>query len=272
MVFPNLLSIILSILTVSSFYPLIESLWLKKDSSGISTYYVLFNLIAATEQFTIVFFFMVNNTAGSSVFVHTPISVGDWLNFTQMTVSYVLFLIYFALTLHYLPDNRAHKYTAVAIYTVFLLISVIPELIDVITGGPHSNNSDRDFGLALFSVPHVMYINPVVTLLIIISFIFQAHKSWKESSACMSIRDLAIQALVFALLGVSWLLRLEWPPLNMPSFYQSRLAEVFCLVAWVPVDHFLFALGQALLCFVIWRRGVNAAHGTGETEPLLGGP
>lgn len=38
------------------------------------------------------------------------------------------------------------------------------------------------------------------------------------------------------------------------------------------MDHLILALGQALLCFIVWRRGVNAAQGpAGETEPLLGG-
>ena len=73
-------------------------------------------------------------------------------------MSYFLDPYRFALTLHYLPnDNRVHKYTAVAIYITFLLISVIPEFIDIIAGDPHDTSSDRELLLAWFIIPHITF-------------------------------------------------------------------------------------------------------------------
>jgi hypothetical protein len=46
--------------------------------------------------------------------------------------------------------------------------------------------------------------------------------------------------------------------------------KIYELVAWAAVDHLIFALEQALLCFVAWKRGVNAARDLErETAPLL---
>ncbi|KAJ5146648.1 uncharacterized protein N7515_001212 [Penicillium bovifimosum] len=271
MAFPNWLRIILSALTVLSLYPQIQCIRSRKDSSGISVYYVLFNLIAATEQFTIVVFFLVNNNiGGGEVFVHSPSSTGDWLNLGQMTVSYVLFLIFFAFTLHYLPDDVAHKLTALAVYSAFLFVSVFPELYYVITGGIYDNGPYRELPLSLFGGYHLIFVNPVVTLFMVISIIFQVRQTLQEPSSFMSVSVFAFQAFVFALLGVSWLLRIRWPPSGMPAFYRSPVLEMYRLVGWAAMDHLVYALWQALLCFIVWRRGVNSAQSPGgETEPLL---
>jgi hypothetical protein len=179
----------------------------------------------------------------------------------------------FALTLHYLPnDGLAHKSTAVAIYIAFLFISVIPAMLDVVTGGPHYNGPYRQWPVVLFGVPHILFINPVATVLIVVSFIIQVRQTLDGSSSSLSVRGLAVQSLVFALLGVSWLLRVLWPPANMPTFYNSPIMNNYLLVGWAAVDHILFALGQAVLCFIICRRNITAAQRpVGETEPLLAG-
>ena len=64
----------------------------KKYSTGISTLYVLFNLISATEQFALTFFFVVNYVEDSDFFVHHPRNAGDWINLAQMTVVVMLWL------------------------------------------------------------------------------------------------------------------------------------------------------------------------------------
>lgn len=83
---------VLLVLTGLSFLPQLRLLWLRRDSSGISPYYVLFNLISATEQFTFAFFFVVNNSEGSDAFVNRPPNSGDWLNLIQLALVWVLWL------------------------------------------------------------------------------------------------------------------------------------------------------------------------------------
>lgn len=63
------------------------------DCQGISLGYLLLNLISATEQFTIGFFILVNHKGGTDLFVETPVTTGDWLNLTQLTLIWVLHLL-----------------------------------------------------------------------------------------------------------------------------------------------------------------------------------
>ena len=84
---------ILLIISFVSFLPQLHLLWARKDASGISLYYVLYNLISATEQLTIAFTIMVNMTDGADAFVHKPRSAGDWLNLSHMIVVWLLFLL-----------------------------------------------------------------------------------------------------------------------------------------------------------------------------------
>lgn len=81
-------------LTFVSFLPQIRLLWARKDSSGLSLYYVLFNLVVATELFTISFFSIVNCRAEElSTFVHNPPDAGDIINLAQFTLVWVLWLV-----------------------------------------------------------------------------------------------------------------------------------------------------------------------------------
>lgn len=84
-------SSILSVFSLVSFLPELRDIWVRKDSTGISLYYVLFNLISATEQFTLGFFLLFTND--SDVFIHDPINTGDWLNLAQLTVAWLMFLV-----------------------------------------------------------------------------------------------------------------------------------------------------------------------------------
>ncbi len=69
-------------------------LWSKKDSTGISIGYVLANLLVATEQLSLEAYVTVNvpGSAGGT-FTHDPLSTGDWLNFVQTLVTWLLFLV-----------------------------------------------------------------------------------------------------------------------------------------------------------------------------------
>lgn len=80
-------------LSALSFLPQVSLLWVRRDSSGINLYYVLFNTIVATELFTVSFFLTVNHIEAPDIFVHHPATVGDKLNLAQLTVSWLLWLV-----------------------------------------------------------------------------------------------------------------------------------------------------------------------------------
>ena len=80
--------------TLASFLPQLWRLFARRDSSGISLWHVLFNLIVATELFTFSLFLVVNNRCeGASIFVHDPPNVGDHINLAHFALVWVLWLV-----------------------------------------------------------------------------------------------------------------------------------------------------------------------------------
>lgn len=82
------------LLSAVSFAPQLGRLYSRGDSSGISRYYVLFNLISATEQLTLALALVVNTDdgGGSDFFLHRPLTLGDRLNIAQLAAVWLLSL------------------------------------------------------------------------------------------------------------------------------------------------------------------------------------
>jgi hypothetical protein len=79
--------------------PQLQCLWFRRDSSGVALFYLLFNLISATEQFAITFFYIVNDIEPVDVFVNNrPPNTGDWLNLLQVALVWVLWLVLYSPT------------------------------------------------------------------------------------------------------------------------------------------------------------------------------
>ncbi|ORX95928.1 hypothetical protein BCR34DRAFT_594014 [Clohesyomyces aquaticus] len=134
---PDWIRIVLLVSSVLSFVPQLHRIFTRKTSSGISTCYVLFNLISTTEQFTLAFFCIVNNFDDSDFFVHSPVNAGDWINWAQMAVLGLLWLSLFFVCLYFPSDRRdlSRKLSAIGAYIAFLPISVVPVFADVIEPG-----------------------------------------------------------------------------------------------------------------------------------------
>ncbi|KAH6842748.1 hypothetical protein B0I37DRAFT_382728 [Chaetomium sp. MPI-CAGE-AT-0009] len=280
---PSWLRIVLLLLSFVSFLPQLRLLYLRKDSSGISLFYVLFNLIVATELFTISFYCLVNYSTEEQLpqaFVRDPPDIGDFINLAQFSLVWVLWLVIFiaCLTCRSNPDH-GRRITVSAMYIFFLLMSVIPVFVDALT------ESGRDpyhkWGLALFGGVHVMFVNPVINILGFAALYAQARSILARPAGsglgALSLGSLAAQAIVFALLAPSWLGRLYFPWDELEPEVGNSAAALkvwFELVGFVPFDHAVFAVAQLVLFWLAVLRGLH--HGdnsgvlTGETEPLLG--
>lgn len=82
------------LLSGASFVPQLGRLYSRGDSSGISRYYVLCNLISATEQLTLALALLVNtDDGGSDFFLHSPLTLGDRLNMAQLATVWLLSLV-----------------------------------------------------------------------------------------------------------------------------------------------------------------------------------
>jgi hypothetical protein len=85
-------SSILLFLSLGSFIPQYRRIVLKGNGNGISLYYILFNLVSATEQFTLGLHIVVDNRMVFDSVISTPPTAGDWLNFAQFTVVWLCHL------------------------------------------------------------------------------------------------------------------------------------------------------------------------------------
>lgn len=92
----------------------------------------------------------------------------------------------------------------------------------------------------------------------------------------LSLQGLALQALIFTLISVTWIPSLPFPYEKLEGRYNWNTFTVwYGAVGFIIVNSFIFALGQAvLLLLALHRSSLSKAtiqRGT-ETEPLLGHP
>lgn len=81
---------------------------------------------------------------------------------------------------------------------------------------------------------------------------------------------LAVQAVLFLLLGLTWPTRLAWGY----SIFGRGFSSWFQMVGYVPFDYMIFALVQAILFYVAvrhngWHARVDEEDPTSERDPLL---
>ncbi|KAE8418694.1 hypothetical protein BDV36DRAFT_282779 [Aspergillus pseudocaelatus] len=109
---------------------------------GLSLSYILCNLISVIEQFTLLFFLLVNQTEYTDIIQKTT---RDWINLAQLAAV------------------RKYKVSASIIYIALLLVSIVPVVADTINYYLTSTGEDtayRNFGLDIFGGYHYGYIHP----------------------------------------------------------------------------------------------------------------
>jgi hypothetical protein len=83
---------VLIVLTVLSFNPLLQRLQDLGENTGISLFYLLVNLIVATEQLTIGIVLIAYEFGADSVSHHPPMP-GDWLNLVQFAAVWLCHIV-----------------------------------------------------------------------------------------------------------------------------------------------------------------------------------
>ncbi|KNG81822.1 hypothetical protein ANOM_010266 [Aspergillus nomiae NRRL 13137] len=268
-IIPNWLRIILLISSVASFLPQLQRIWYTKQFTGLSLSYVLCNLMSATEQFTLLFFLLVNKTEDADVIQKTT---GDWINLAQLAA--LLISTTFSLGLYYPSDqhSRERKISSSIMYTMLLLVSIVPVVADAIDYYLLSAGEDaayRDFGLDIFGGYHFGYIHPAMTLVGIYAWFPQNHELRSRAQLhSLSQTGLAVQAVIFAFVAISWTMRMNLYDSNLPDLpFWATIPEWFIYVWWAAVDNILFALVQTSLYLKIRRHEQFSTDQ--ETQPLL---
>ncbi|KAL3298595.1 ATP synthase F0 [Colletotrichum asianum] len=234
-ILPNWARIALSIATIASHLPQYHRILEQGHCDGLSLYYVLFNIISATEQLTLGFFLNVNDTGRlrGDAFVNDPATAGDWLNFVQLVIVWLCSLVLLLLSLRYSASNTSRqptRYSIGVIYLIFILVSLVPAIFDAIF--PDSRSEPRNWGRDLFVMGHYLILLPVSSILVLASAVPQAREIQRQSSpGAISVPGFATQTVVFALLAISWMVRVRYPP------YSPSYDGWYRLVGWPVVNN-----------------------------------
>jgi hypothetical protein len=177
----------------------------------------------------------------------------------------------FVLCLLLPSDHRdAPTWFAVGTYVAFLSISLAPLYLDIIN--PSYPNDRRWFG-AIYSGIHTLFLNWIVTGLGATALLFQVRETLlRLPSEALSHAGLAVQAAVFALIAVSWVMRVKfpWELLDGHKITFGVLITWYEIVGWAAVDNAIFALIQIVLLWIVSHRSSQRIRAAGdESEPLL---
>ncbi|PYH57822.1 uncharacterized protein BO96DRAFT_445266 [Aspergillus niger CBS 101883] len=255
-ILPNWIRIILLILSIASFLPQLQRIWRTKQFTGLSLSYVLCNLMSATEQFTLLVFLLVNQTENVDVIHKTT---GDWINLAQLSA--LLIITRFSLGLYYPSDqhSRGRKVSALLLYVVHLLISVVPIVADAIDYYLISAGEDvayRNFGLDIFGGCHYGFIHPATTVVGIYAWFPQNDELRCQTQLhSLSQTGLAAQAVIFAFVAISWTMRTNLYDSNLPNLpFWAPMPEWFIYVWWAAVDNMIFSCVQTRLYLRVRHR------------------
>ncbi|PYI34456.1 hypothetical protein BP00DRAFT_484769 [Aspergillus indologenus CBS 114.80] len=226
-----LLSGLILALTWASFSPQIQHVWQTKDSRGISSAYLLFNLLCATEHVFLVGRSMALFWALTDI---APVSFStlDWLNLAQVLAVWVCLNVFFAICLYY---RRRRAPLTLTVYALFLLITLLPLGLDLTTdifcppNRPNCLLPQRDL-ITFLQIAHQMFVLPVITIILpILGFYKQAqlqrqqrqHPSTSTPDLNLLLaRSRLFQSALFALLAFLWVFRFNhWfqPPPSTPD-------------------------------------------------------
>ncbi|KAJ5886117.1 uncharacterized protein N7473_008791 [Penicillium subrubescens] len=272
---PDWLRIILILLSGASYLPQLHRIWVRKDCQGISLGYLLLNLISATEQFTLEFFILVNNTEQADFLIETPPTTGDWLNLAQFTIVWALHLLLFILCLWFPSNNHiGYKLWLLTVYICFAANSIIPLFIDAIDNDFFVPREDRyrKWGEAFFSGWHLLFVNPIVTILAIAAYPCQAREIRTlpvGNLKSLSLLGLLTQGVVFIVVAISWTMRVKFLDFSFDDIIShGAFFSWYQMVGWAAVDNAIFALMQILL-FLLARNWEATKTADRESEPLL---
>lgn len=180
----------------------------------------------------------------------------------------------FSLAVYYSPASRAQKTKKIAIYILFLAISLIPLMIDATTdifcfsGKVDCPVLEREPIEALFAL-HTNIIQPATVALLVLSFYEQARQPLID----MSSTGLKLQVLAFTVSAICWVFRTHIPwelireEIPEPPFYVI-IVVVFEMVGFAVSHDAIFAIGQAILLWLVLRR-TDVEASDAERQPLL---
>ena len=84
----------------------------------------------------------------------------------------------------------------------------------------------------------------------------------------LSVRGLRAQAVVFLLVGISFVWRLQLPSEELDKHFMYNLQLLYFSVGWATINNIIFAVVQGVLALIAWRHE-DVGRDLGEGRLLL---
>lgn len=141
---------------------------------------------------------------------------------------------------------------------------------------PPFGGSGNDYAFFLISGFDYYILNPTTRISIAVALAHQACTIWKyRGETALSPTTLTLQAVLYLGLAIAWPYRLALPH-NLWSWetisFNWIYSEWYPMVGWASVNNAVFALGQAIVCFVWYYCHDSEACEVEEERDLLAEP
>jgi hypothetical protein len=144
----------------------------------------------------------------------------------------------------------------------FLAITLVPAIS--VTWIPPE---DRVWPSALLEYFWILLLGPTIQLLGLAALIAQARKlKHSHTDTALSVQGLVLQAVVFFLVGLSFLFRFKIPAEEWDEHFIVNLRMWYWRWGWATINNLVFALAQGVLALIASRRRDD---GDGERTALL---
>lgn len=98
---------------------------------------------------------------------------------------------------------------------------------------------------------------PMVQVLAFDAFRAQSIETRSRGSGgALDVQGMVIQAVVFLLVGISFLYRFRMPSegWNVIEHWFFHVQDWYWMFGWATINNVIFALGQGRLAWIVWRQ------------------
>lgn len=166
----------------------------------------------------------------------------------------------------YLPPHRpVRKRLVVTAYWSFITVTLLPAI-----GMTLIPPEDREWPATILEYCWLFLLGPVIQLLGIAAFMVQAWRTRRDSNSALRVQGLTIQAVVFFLVGISFLFRYRVPPEELDEHFIVNLRSWYWRFGWATINNVVFAFAQGILAWLVSRRKSRRKdYDAGERTALL---
>jgi hypothetical protein len=153
-------------------------------------------------------------------------------------------------------------------YLTFVVISLVPTIAEQFIDFSNDTMSEHDWFDVLYIMMPMFVLGPIVQILGFVAMWAQASEIRSRSPGtenALSVKGLLVQAVVFLLVGLSYLWRMRIPEEEEWSGYWIvDLRKWYWTVGFATINNLIFAMVQGVLAWIAWSYKGDGGEIEGE--------